>query len=207
MTRSRGTASRTSEAPRTFNHRRDSGLHSNKPNIPPSVPLCSTALPPRLPSPHGRFLCSAAGCSWDVQLSMLLRAIVQMSWKLDSTSSGPKTCLVSGPWLVLNATLPLSSAPHANRLPNRNSLVSAKLPLLPNQENEVAPWLQERSTSPSHSANCARDQKPVSSRPGPCCCSANPRVKPLLVPGCRAHPKHFPTNAKTQRTWPFEHAC
>ena len=39
LTRSRGTASRTFEAPRTFSHHRDSGLRSGKPNMPYSVPF------------------------------------------------------------------------------------------------------------------------------------------------------------------------
>ena len=43
------------------------------------------------------------------------------------TFPGSSTGLLSGPWYLLNATLLLSSAPHANQLPNRNSHVSAKL--------------------------------------------------------------------------------
>ena len=105
----------------TFSHRRDSGSHSNKPSMPSSAPSCITVLPHQLLSQHGRFLCLAVGFSWDALLSKPQRATVRISWKLDSTSSGPKTGLLSGPWYVLNATLLLSSATHANQLPNRNS--------------------------------------------------------------------------------------
>ena len=98
-------------------------------------PLTST-------SQHGKSLCSAVGSSWAGPLSTPQKATALISWKLDSTPSGQNTGLLSGPWYVLNATLLLSSATHANQLPNRSSHVSAKLPLSPNQENEDAPWLQ-----------------------------------------------------------------
>ena len=141
----------------------------------------------------GRAVINPAGSS----CAHFLEARLDLSWSEDWPALS---------WFVLNATLPQSSAPHANQL-NRSCHVSAKLPPLPNEEQQDAPWLQPgTSTSPSHSAHCARDQKLVSSRPGPCRCCANHRVEPLLVPGCRAHPKHTLTNAKTHRAWPPRNA-
>ena len=142
--------------------------------MPSSAPSCIPALPPSLPSQHGRFLCSAVGSSCDALLSIPQRAIVCISWKLDSTSSGPKTGLLSGP--SRTATLPLSSATHANQLLNRSSHVSAKLPLLPNQEKEDAPWLQPRTLHQSQSLSklCKRS-KSLSSRL-PCQTSSCPRL-------------------------------
>ena len=95
---------------------------------------------------------------------MLQRATVHLSWKHDSTSSGPKTGLLSGAWFVLNAMLHLSSIPHAGRLANRNGHMSAKLPLLPDQENEAALWLQPGTLHQSQSlSKLCRDQEPKSS--------------------------------------------
>ena len=60
-TTSRGTASRTYVAPRTFNHRLGPSLRCSKHNMRSSVQSCTTT-PPHWPLSHlGKLLCSAAG--------------------------------------------------------------------------------------------------------------------------------------------------
>ena len=63
LTQSRGAPSRTFEAPRTFAHRRDSDLHSNKLSMPSSVPSHITGHHHQLRSHPGKSSCSAVGFS------------------------------------------------------------------------------------------------------------------------------------------------
>ena len=137
------TASRTFEAPRTFSYHRDSGLRSSKPNMPYSVPLSILVHPRRHLNQHGRFLPSAAGSSWAVPRSMPQRAIVRISWKLGSTSSGQKTGLLSGPRFVLFATLPVFSTSRNSAAEQKQSRVRKVATLAPSGERGRAlacPW-------------------------------------------------------------------
>ena len=117
------TASRIFEAPRTFSHRRDSGSHSNKHNMPSSAPSCSTVLPLQLLSQPGKSSCLAVGSSWDDLLSTPQKGIAPISWKLDLISSGRKTGRRSGPWFVLNVMWSCRQYLSQDLLTNRNSLV------------------------------------------------------------------------------------
>ena len=72
-----------------------------------------------------------------------------------------RTGLLSGPWCVLNATLLLSSATHANQLPNRSSPQSCHS--CPIRRTRTRPdCSQERSPCPSHSTDSTRDQESLS---------------------------------------------
>ena len=141
-------------------------------------------------------------------LSTPQKAIAHTSRKLDLTSSGPKTDLPSGPWFALNATLPLSPVPLANLLPNRNSPVFAKLLLLPDQDNEVAPWLQPEIAPPVLvTQQLVQEVKSLHPADPDLVVPAQTSVSNLfLAQGADLIP-NTPTNAKTQRTWSPRHAC
>ena len=75
-----GTASRTCEARRTFNHPQGSSLHNSMLNMPFYVPSFTTTLPHWHQSQPGKRSCSAAGSFLDDLQSMRLRATVHTFW-------------------------------------------------------------------------------------------------------------------------------
>ena len=72
--RSRGTASKTSVAPRTFSHRQDLSLHHTRRDKPFYVSSRTRTPAHWHRNQHGRRSCSAAGYSLEDLLSMLRRA-------------------------------------------------------------------------------------------------------------------------------------
>ena len=107
LTQSRGAPSRTFEAPRTFAHRRDSDLHSNKLSMPSSVPSHITGHHPPASEPPWKVLVLS---SWLLLRRLAVNAPESNCAHFLEARLGPKTGLPSGPWFVPNATLPLSSA-------------------------------------------------------------------------------------------------
>ena len=68
-----------------------------------------------------------------------------------------------------------------------NSLVSVKLPLLPNQENEDAPWLQRNAPPVPVTQQIVQGTKSLyPADRDPAVAAQTPVVEPLPFPGCRA---------------------
>ena len=128
-------------------HRRDSSSHSNKPSTPFSVHSC--IIDPL--SQHGKSSCSAAGSSQTGLPSMPQTAIALISWEARLDVFWPADWQPCGPWFVLYATLPPFREHLAHLLLNTHSLVSAKLPPLPNQVNAGGPWPQPEMLRQSES--------------------------------------------------------
>ena len=100
-----GTASKTCVAQRMSNLPRGSDLRCSRPNMPFSEPSFTTTPPHWHQSQLGKCLCSVAGSSWVGLQSMPLTATAHTLWMYDSSSSGLRTGLLSGPWYVLNVML------------------------------------------------------------------------------------------------------
>ena len=193
-----GTASRTRVARRTFKPRHGSSLRYNMRNMQVSVPSCTTINPPWLLSQHGRPFCSEAGSSWDGPLSTRRRATAVTSWMPGLISSWLRTGQPFGPWYARNVMSPLSTAQHAEQPHNRNSHThpQGSHTILIRLKTTSPGCSQERTASPSHGADCSRDQESLPDRPRttrscPGVCVNFP------VRSCQAHPHHTSQDATT----------
>ena len=123
----RGTASKTCGARRTFNRPQSSSLRCNKPNTPLSEPSFTTTQPLWHQSQLGKRLCSAAGSFWDDLQSMRLRATAHTFWMHDWNSFGLRTGQHFGPWYVPNVMSLQRRTRRAEQTSSRSSHEFAKL--------------------------------------------------------------------------------
>ena len=123
---SRGTASKTCGARRTFNRPQGSSLLYNKLNMPFYVPSFTTTLPHWHQSQLGKRLFLAASSFWDDLQSMRLRATVHTFMMHDWKSFGLRTGQHFGPRYAPNVMSLQCRMPEAEQPRSKSSHVCAK---------------------------------------------------------------------------------
>ena len=139
---------------------RGSSLLYNKLNMPFYEPSFTTTPPLWPQSQLGKRLCSAAGSFWDDLQSMRLRATAHTFWMHDRNSFGLRSGQL---WAMARAGCDIAPVQNATRRTDNQQKQSRvrKVATLARtgEKGRALAGGHGRTTSPSHGADCSRDQE------------------------------------------------